>query len=132
MRVSSPNITELKENEVFVFGSNEAGIHGAGAARLAYNKFGATLGQGYGLQGRSYAIPSKDHMIQTLNIRIIKVYVDDFIEYAKGHPQLNFLVTEIGCGLAGLTVGEVAPLFKAALEVPNIYLPQTFLDTYGS
>ena len=88
-------ISELKENEVFVFGSNLAGAHGGGAARLAYNRFGAIWGQGVGLQGQSYAIPTMQGGVET-----IKPYVDEFIAFAKAHPEKKFLVTKIGCGIA--------------------------------
>ena len=126
--ISQDIIETLQPDEVFVFGSNEAGIHGGGAARLAYLKFGAELGSGYGHYGQSYAVPTKDHNIVTLPIDIIKIYVEDFIAYAKGHPKIKFLVTQIGCGLAGLTVPEIAPMFKDVLETPNIFLPQVFID----
>ena len=89
-------ITELKPNDIFVFGSNLAGAHGGGAARLAYNRFGAIWGQGVGLQGQSYAIPTMQGGVET-----IKPYVDEFISFAKQHPEQKFLVTKIGCGIAG-------------------------------
>ena len=120
-------ITELKQNEIFVFGSNLAGAHGGGAARLAYNRFGAVWGQGVGLQGRSYAIPTMLDGVET-----IKPYVDGFIMFAKQHPEHKFLVTKIGCGIAGFKVGEIAPLFQAAIEVENIILPQTFVEVLCS
>lgn len=121
MRIASNHITTLQPNEIFVFGSNLSGMHGGGAARLAYQKFGAIWGQGVGLQGQSYGIPTMQGGVDT-----IKPYVDEFIEFAKTHPQLNFLVTEIGCGIAGFSVEEIAPLFKQAIEVENIYLPERF------
>ena len=111
-------ISELKENEVFVFGSNLAGAHGGGAARLAYNRFGAIWGQGVGLQGQSYAIPTMQGGVET-----IKPYVDEFIEFAKTRPDLTFLVTRVGCGIAGFTNEEISPLFAKAHEVENIVLP---------
>ena len=118
----SPNyITKLQPDEIFVFGSNLAGMHGGGAARLAYQKFGAVWGQGVGLQGQSYAIPTMQGGVET-----IQPYVDEFIEFAKQHPQLKFLVTEIGCGIAGFSPSEIAPLFEQAREVNNIYLPERF------
>ena len=92
---TSDRITELKSNEIFVFGSNLAGSHGGGAARLAYNRFGAIWGQGVGLQGQSYAIPTMQGGVET-----IKPYVDEFIEFAKQHTEYIFLVTRIGCGIA--------------------------------
>lgn len=128
MKASSNNITELKDNEVFVFGSNLIGAHGAGAAKMALNRFGAILSKGVGLQGQSYAIPTKDRNIITLPISSIKPYVDEFIKYAKFRHDLDFLVTEIGCGLAGYEPKDIAPLFKEAQYVGNIYLPQSFIN----
>ena len=116
-------ITELKENEVFVFGSNLDGAHGGGAARLAYNRFGAVWGQGVGLQGQSYAIPTMQGGVKT-----IEPYVDEFIRFAKAHPELKFFVTKIGCGIAGFTVDEIAPLFCHAIDCNNIVLPKEFDD----
>ena len=131
MNISNPNICFLQKNEVFVFGSNEAGIHGAGAARAAYDKFGAVLGQGYGFAGSSFAIPTKDKSIETLPISKIKIYVDKFIIYAAEHAELDFLVTKIGTGLAGLSVEEIAPLFEDAIHINNIYLPREFHDFFN-
>ncbi|MCQ2261440.1 MAG: hypothetical protein MJZ77_08640 [Bacteroidales bacterium] len=112
-------ITHLKENEIFVFGSNLAGHHGGGAARIAYERFGAIYGQGVGLQGQSYAIPTMQGGVET-----IKPYVDEFITFAQGHPELTFLVTRIGCGIAGFRDEEIAPLFAEAHLIANIVLPQ--------
>ena len=117
-RVTPDRITELGENEVFVFGSNLAGAHGGGAALLAYRKFGAIWGQGVGLQGQSYGIPTMHGGVDA-----IKPYVDEFIEFAKTRPDLTFLVTRVGCGIAGFTNEEISPLFAKAHEVPNIVLP---------
>ena len=119
---SSPNrITALKENEVFVFGSNLKGSHGGGAAAIAAKQFGAIWGQGVGMQGQSYAIPTMHGGIEK-----IKPYVDNFFEFAKQNPNLKFLVTRIGCGIAGFTEEEMAPLFAEASDVENVYLPDTF------
>lgn len=115
-------ITSLQPDEVFVFGSNLAGMHGGGAARLALERFGAVWGQGVGLQGQSYAIPTMQGGVET-----IAPYVDEFIGFARQHPELKFLVTEIGCGIAGFTPAEIAPLFARALDVDNIYLPARFV-----
>ena len=131
MNISNPNICFLQKNEVFVFGSNEAGIHGAGAARAAYDKFGAVLGQGYGFAGSSFAIPTNDKSIETLPISKIKIYVDKFLIYAAEHAELDFLVTKIGTGLAGLSVEEIAPLFEDAIYINNIYLPREFHDFFN-
>lgn len=116
---TTPNfITRLEPNEVFVFGSNLQGMHAGGAARVALEHFGAVLGQGVGLQGQSYAIPTMQGGVDT-----IQPYVDEFIDFAKLHPELTFLVTRIGCGIAGFTDGEIAPLFTQAHNVDNIILP---------
>lgn len=114
-------ITELKENEIFVFGSNLQGMHGGGAARLAYEKFGAIWGQGVGLQGQSYGIPTMHGGVED-----IKPYVDEFIEFARSHPELTFLVTRIGCGIAGFRDEEIAPLFNECIEIDNVILPRSF------
>ena len=116
-------ITELKPNEIFVFGSNLAGMHGGGAAYVAMERFGAIWGQGVGLQGQSYAIPTMQGGVET-----IKPYVDEFISFAKSHPEYTFFVTRIGCGIAGFTVDQIAPLFSQALDVPNIILPEDFVQ----
>ena len=122
-RISPDFINTLKKNEIFVFGSNLEGMHGGGAARAAYNKFGAIWGQGVGLQGQSYGIPTMHG-----GVDVIKPYVDEFINFAKSHPELKFLVTRIGCGIAGFRDEEMAPLFKDAFEIENIYLPKSFYD----
>ena len=122
-RTSDDVITELKPNEVFVFGSNLSGHHGAGAAKIAMNKWGAEWGKGVGLQGQTYAIPTMQGGIET-----IKPYVDKFITFATAHPELTFLVTEIGCGIAGFTPEMIAPLFKKAKSIENIHLSKHFWE----
>lgn len=110
---------------IFVFGSNLSGIHGAGAARAAMDKHGAIWKQAIGLQGNSYAIPTKAHnVIDTLPIDDIRVYVNAFIEFAKIHPEMMFEVTRIGCGLAGYKPSDIAPLFKGAPA--NCIMPEDF------
>ena len=116
-------ISELKDNEIFVFGSNLAGSHGGGAAWLAYERFGAVWGQGVGLQGRSYGIPTMQGGVET-----IRPYVDEFIAFAKEHREYKFLVTRIGCGIAGFTTHEMAPLFAKAIDMENVILPKAFVD----
>lgn len=120
-RITPKFVTELKDKEVFVFGSNLRGMHLGGAARIAAEKFGAVWGQGVGMQGCSYAIPTMQGGVET-----IKPYVDEFINYAKEHTEYQFLVTPIACGIAGFTPGEIAPLFRNAVEVNNISLPEEF------
>ena len=127
-RTENPNIASdmieiLEDHEIFVFGSNLAGHHGGGAARAANIKFGAEWGVGVGLTGRSYAIPTMQGGVET-----IKPYVDEFIRFAQANQELKFLVTRIGCGIAGFREEEIAPLFHIALQVSNIYLPETFYD----
>lgn len=122
IRIAPSYISKLAPNEVFVFGSNLEGMHGGGAALTAYKKFGAVWGQGVGLQGQSYAIPTMQGGVET-----IKPYVDEFIDFARKHPDLRFLVTPIGCGIAGFKPSQIAPLFKEAKNIFNIYLPKEFL-----
>ena len=114
-------ITSLQPNEIFVFGSNLRGMHGGGAAYVALRKFGAIMGQGVGLQGQSYAIPTMQGGVDT-----IRPYVDEFIEFAKNHQNNIFLVTRIGCGIAGFTDEEISPLFAKAHDVENIVLPESW------
>lgn len=118
-RTTPEYIDALAPGEIFVFGSNLKGRHAGGAAYAAYRKFGAVMGQGVGLQGRSYAIPTMQGGVET-----IRPYVDEFIDFARSHPELTFLVTRIGCGIAGFTDDEIAPLFKNAHDAENIVLPE--------
>jgi hypothetical protein len=104
----------MAKNDVFVFGSNDSGIHGAGAAAFAYKSKGARYGQSYGHYGQSFAIPTKDVDIVTLPLDRIKDYVTGFLAYARGHRKLEFQVTCIGCGLAGLSHKDIAPMFVGA------------------
>lgn len=120
-RFTPEHISRLAPNEVFVFGSNLAGLHGGGAARAALMHFGAIMGKGTGIQGQSYAIPTMQGGVET-----IRPYVDDFITYARQHPSLIFLVTRIGCGIAGFDDSEIAPLFAAATRLKNVILPESF------
>lgn len=122
-RVTPSWIDDLQEKQVFVFGSNLAGMHGGGAARIARLRFGAVMGKGVGMQGRSYAIPTMQGGTET-----IRPYVNDFIAYAKEHPELTFLVTPIGCGIAGFEPEDIAPLFELASNVENIWLPKSFWE----
>ncbi len=124
-RITPEFIKRLSDNEIFVFGSNLAGHHDGGAARIAREDFGAIYGQGVGLQGQSYAIPTMQGGIET-----IKPYVDEFIEFAQSHRELKFLVTKIGCGIAGFSVSEIAPLFRKCTEIENVCLPIEFWERY--
>jgi hypothetical protein len=115
-------ITCLRPDEVFVFGSNLSGMHGGGAAKVALEAFGAIWGQGVGLQGQSYGIPTMQGGVDT-----IKPFVDEFISFARQHPELFFYVTRIGCGIAGFQDREIAPLFAQVKGIQNICLPRTFV-----
>lgn len=117
-RSGEPMITTLRPDEIFVFGSNSAGNHAGGAARQATRDFGAVMGQPRGLQGRSYAIVSMD------GLDALADESRQFLEFARAHPELTFLVTEIGCGIAGYTVTQVAPFFSGAPS--NVRLPESF------
>ncbi|MCK9562510.1 MAG: hypothetical protein M0R02_07295 [Bacteroidales bacterium] len=121
-RISPKWIDKLEENEVFVFGSNLKGLHVSGAAAVA-RKWGAIWGEGIGLHGQTYAIPTMQGGVDT-----IKPYVDEFLSFAKSNPNLKFLVTEIGCGTAGFKVEEIAPLFKNVFveNIKNVFLPENF------
>lgn len=121
-RISPNFIKSLAENEIFVFGSNLDGMHGGGAARIAYENFGAIWGKGVGLHGSTYAIPTMHGGLDA-----IKPYVDDFIAYARQHPEMKFLVTRIGCGIAGFQDEEMAPLFAETLNIENVYLPKKWI-----
>jgi len=114
----------MTQTSIFVFGSNRAGRHGKGAALSAKLYHGALYGQGIGRQGNSYAIPTKDEHLKTLSLHSIEIEVSNFLEYAKNHPELDFFITRIGCGLAGYTDTVIAPMFKNAPS--NCQLPPTW------
>ncbi|QUW19913.1 hypothetical protein [Agrococcus sp. Marseille-Q4369] len=118
MRTSPTRVDSLEPQQVFVFGSNAGGMHGAGAARTAMERFGAVWGEGRGLHGQSYAIDTMS------GLGVIEREVATFLDFAAEHPELEFLVTEIGCGIAGFTPEEIAPLFRGAGD--NVLLPECF------
>ncbi len=124
-RVTPNHIDTLQPNEIFVFGSNVNGFHAGGAAATAMHKFGAVWGQGEGLQGQSYALPTMEGMDS------MRAAVERFQRFATQHPELRFLVTRIGCGIAGYTVAEVAPLFKGCIKLENVALPIDFWKVLG-
>ena len=119
-RVTPSQIYTLDANEIFVFGSNIHGMHMGGAARVAYNEFGAEWGNGEGLQGKAYALPTMEGFDST------KRAVEHFTVCAKEHPELKFFVTLVGCGIAGYTPDEIAPMFIQAAHLENVYLPISF------
>ena len=128
MRVSEKHIDKLEYDEVFVFGSNTEGMHAGGAARMAMN-WGAIYGKAFGLQGKTFAIPTVDYTRSgKMSIDEIKKYVDEFLDFTIKNKDKKFLVTEIGCGIAGFKVSEIAPLFRKALEYSNVYLPERFIN----
>ena len=116
----------LSPNTIFVFGSNLAGRHGRGAALFAWQHHGAIYGRGEGLQGNSYAIPTKDARIRTLPLAAIQTHVDRFLKFASDHPELTFKLTPIGCGLAGYKPSDIGPMFTAAPG--NVLQPAEFAN----
>lgn len=103
-----------QNGEVFVFGSNLAGIHGAGAAKAAFDLFGAKWGEASGFTGKCYAIPTKDARINTLLLVSVSRFILDFVEVTESYPEMQWFVTRVGCGLAGFTDRDIAHLFKGA------------------
>ena len=129
-RITPDLITELKPHEVFVFGSNLSGKHGGGAARVAL-QWGAEHGNAVGPQGQTYAIPSLGKMngptpLEQLDLTTIQAFVDAFAAYAQSKPAHKFYVTPIGCGIAGFTAEDIAPIFEALGPMDNVTLPESF------
>jgi hypothetical protein len=120
MRVAAERISKLNAGEIFVFGSNKGGAHGGGAAYFAFKQFGAVWGEGEGLFGQSYALPTMEGR------KSMAEAVGRFIDFARKHTEYTFLVTAVGCGIAGYSPAEVAPLFAEAVNLPNVYLPESF------
>ena len=120
------NISKLKQNEVFVFGSNKAGNHVGGAARVAVEKFGAIMGHGEGLQGQSYAIPTLDEQMDKVSTEELTRSVRRFADYTRYNTDKVFYVTKIGCGIAGFSVEEIVEVFKSVSFGDNVVLPQEF------
>lgn len=122
------NRKQVPANGIFVFGSNELGHHGSGAAYTAREEFGAKVGLGFGFSGSSFAIPTKDWNVATLPLEIIEQYVNRAIAFIKTKPMFDFYITKLGCGLAGYTPEQIAPMFKEAMDLENVYLPSEFRD----
>ena len=127
IKVTNENTNTLRENEIFVFGSNLAGIHGAGAALHAKNNFGAKQGIGEGLTGQCYALPTKDNNIKTLPINDIYKSIEKLVQVVKESNKF-FIITAVGCGLAGYRAEDIAPMFEPFVHLKNVSLPQTFID----
>ena len=121
-RITPDRISSLKAGEIFVFGSNARGMHAGGAARYALDHFGAIWGVGEGLQGQSYAIPTMEGLDN------LKPAVDRFIAFARQHTEYKFLVTPIGCGIAGYRESQIGPMFAQAVDLTNVFLPAGFWD----
>jgi hypothetical protein len=130
MNISPEHISALEPGQIFVFGSNLGGRHGKGAALFAIRNFGAIYGQASGLQGQSYAIPTKDndHPMRPLELHVVDAYVVTFLTFARVHPEFTFVCTAIGCGLAEFSPARIAPLFlKRNRKLPeNVWLPEAF------
>lgn len=127
VRTTPEQITKLAYNEVFVFGSNKAGRHGAGAAKQAL-KFGAMYGHFFGRMGQCYAIPTRTITLSVMNLDEIERCVQMFVRHANEHPENMFLVTPIGCGLTNYRPEQIAPMFKECVKLSNVCLPKIFWD----
>lgn len=130
IKIAPDYIQSLLPHQVFVFGSNTQGRHGAGAAKIAKTKFGAIYGQAEGLQGQSYGVVTKDLAKGTQSIPLpqIEAQIIELLKFAETHPELEFLVTQIGCGLGGYQVGQIAELFKGKVIPINVALPKAFIE----
>ena len=123
------SVTSLRDDEIFVFGSNVWGKHSGGAAGMALKRWGAIWGLASGPQGRTYAIPTVSGRAN--NVKLIEPYVKQFEQYAREHSDKLFLVTKIGCGSAGFTEKQIAPFFKGCMPLPNVHLPESFWEVLG-
>lgn len=126
MKFTPENIIKLEPNQIFVFGSNLAGCHGLGAAKTAKDKFGAQYGVGKGLTGRCYAFPTKDQYIETLPLSLIKEEFIDLFACCENFPECEFLLTKVGCGLAGYSVKDIVSCFKDLPIPANLSMPAEF------
>ncbi|BFP39537.1 hypothetical protein FGF1_03820 [Flavobacteriaceae bacterium GF1] len=129
--ITPQNITELLEHEVFVFGSNLAGKHSGGAAKVAQENFGAENGIGEGMTGKSYALPTLTKNLRKRSLKSLQSSVDKLLETVRENTDKQFLITEVGCGIAGFTYEEIAPMFKEFYPLPNVSLPLAFLELIG-
>lgn len=128
-KLTIAEITNLKSHEIFVFGSNMQGEHVGGAAKIAYEKFGADWGLEEGESGQTYAIPTVDFTSDDrMELEDIKVFVQRFIEHVKVNQNKKYIVTAIGCGIAGFEYSEIAPMFSECLFIGNVSLPKEFWD----
>ena len=119
--------SQPKENQIFVFGSNLAGRHGAGAAKAALN-YGAVYGKGIGLVGMTYAIPTKNEFIITMSIEDIAYFIDEFNQFVSDNQDKEFFLTRVGCGLAGFKDHQIAPMFKF---FENVDYPEEWMNLIG-
>lgn len=134
MRVTPEKLTDIGREDNILIGTNEAGIHGAGIARYAYDHWGASLGQGFGPMGNCFGLPTKDWEIQSLPLDVINNYVERYIDWTqllRNYKWKNY-VTQVGCGLAGFTPEEIAPMFAKCIKYNNIWLPQSFIDVINN
>ena len=125
-RVTPEKVNKVRNNEIYVFSSNLQGLHNDGTARIAFQRYGAVMGQSVGLQGKCYAIPTLQG-----EPNIVRPYVDELLEFVKQHPEQTFIVTKIGTDIAGYTPQDIAPMFKKAVWMKNVRLPQEYWDILG-
>lgn len=133
MRITPEKLTVLNRNDVVLIGTNESGIHGAGIADHAYKNWGAVMGQGFGAMGQCFGLPTKDWEIVSLDPHIINQYVQRYIVWTqlRQNKKRTHYVTQVGCGLAGFTPEEIAPMFAECIDMKNIWLPESFIDVIG-
>jgi hypothetical protein len=131
-RITPENVRELREHQCILIGTNESGIHGAGIAKFAMDHWGARLNQGYGLMGQCFGLPTKDWDIESLPLKSIEFYVERYKSWTQipRNYKWQHLVTKVGCGLAGFSVPDIAPMFKDFVKYRNIWMPKDFLDFY--
>jgi hypothetical protein len=127
-KVTPEKITKLTKGQIMVFGSNMTGSHDGGAAKTALDNFGAVYGQPLGLQGQSYAVPTLDENRKQLSLERIQLSVNELAIACTNYPKSIFLITEVGCGIAGFTPEQIAPLFREFMAIDNCTLPQSFID----
>lgn len=129
-RITPENITLVTSDMRILIGTNESGIHGAGIAKVAFDNWGLDWGKGFGPSGFCFGLPTKNWSIRQLPLDVIENYVQRYIDWCQHEVKLKHYVTKIGCGLAGYTVPDIAPMFFTCKRFTNMWLPQDFLDFY--
>lgn len=131
MRITPENLTELSSRQRVSIGTNESGIHGAGIAQYAFDNWGLVWGQGFGPSGMCFGVPTKDWRIGKLDLGVIDSYISRYIQWMKA-TKYNHLVTKVGCGLAGYTPNQIAPMFAECINMTNVWLPEEFIKVISN